>query len=812
MIVSRGIRAAIPGFIVLAAAAFLVGCSKPAADGPHDADQKSAEPGGAVRTPSTAREVLEAMIAAYRNADSYADQGTIRVFVDQAGRTIDETDSFAIALQRPDKLRLELYQARVVLDGGKLHAALDDLPGQVVVRDAPKELSLDALDRSQVLAQALGSGFARHLARLVLLLSDDPLAHLLDGAQEPELAEPGEIAGRPCYRVRIRREGQTATLWIDRESLVVRRIILPTEGLIDAAAGEVKAASMVAEFTGAALGPKIPPEAFRFEIPAGARVVGFFQPPHPADLLGKQAPEFRFVDAAGDTVGNDSLGGKVSVLEFWATESEPCRDSLPKLDAVRRKYAGNPNVVFYAVNIDPPPTTGEQLAEWLAGLGVQMPIVRDAEHSAAVAFHIPGVPTRFVLDARGVVQHYELGASPQLAAKLPETIDTLLAGGNTFEAQQQEYEEQLRQFAASLDRAESAEGEAVPAGQPLPEVDVAPRSQPQTFRLAPLWTNTELKNPGNVIALRRPDGQTGLAVVDAWRRIAELSPDGKLLAVHEPRLEPGELFNVLRSATDAEGNSYFAAVALMSGQQRFHLLDERFRLLWSFPPDALQRPHSGIADVRLADLSGDGVPRAYVGYWGDVGVHEVSLDGQRLWANRKVPNVQTMALTPPAANGTRRLLCANVTGALAVLDSEGELLPPVAVSERLIGWVVGADLTGDGQYEYCALAAEKLGENEAIGLALGGRTAGVAWTHRLPDGVNRQPVEPIVPGRLAAEGPGVWLLPGPDGSIHIVGAAGELLDRFNYGAAIQGLATTQIDGKPALVVCTAEGVAAWAVE
>jgi hypothetical protein len=69
-----------------------------------------------------------------------------------------------------------------------------------------------------------------------------------------------------------------------------------------------------------------------------------------------------------------------------------------------------------------------------------------------------------------------------------------------------------------------------------------------------------------------------------------------------------------------------------------------------------------------------------------------------------------------------------------------------------------------------------------------------------------------VAGRLASDGPGQWLLPGPDGSIHILGADGALLDKFNYGTAVQGLATTQIDGKPALIVCSAEGVAAWGIE
>ena len=59
---------------------------------------------------------------------------------------------------------------------------------------------------------------------------------------------------------------------------------------------------------------------------------------------------------------------------------------------------------------------------------------------------------------------------------------------------------------------------------------------------------------------------------------------------------------------------------------------------------------------------------------------------------------------------------------------------------------------------------------------------------------------------------GQWLLAGCDGSIHVLGADGKLIDKFNYGAEICGLAAVEIDGKPALVVATPGGVEAWRVE
>ena len=792
---------------LFATLAFATGCSQPTAEPPDGASERAEGNGEQIAMLKTGRDVLKAVAAAYQAAQTYADRGTMRYLVKQDGLTIDETEPFAIALARPDRLRLEINQAKVVFEGGTLRAALDDLPGQVVVRDGPAPLSLDALDRSQVLTPVLGQSFARHLARLVLLLADGPIEQLLEGAQEPELAEPGEIEGRKCYRVRIRRDDQVAALWVDQESFVVRRIVLPPDSLIDSSAGRVHAASLVAELTGAQLNAPIPPEAFQFEIPPGAAVVKFFQPPHPADLLGKRVPEFQFVGLDGNRVGQESLAGEVTVLAFWATQCQPCRESLPRLDAVRRQYADNARVAFYAVNIDPAETPDSVLADLFDEMGVRIPIVRDHQQVAASAFHIPGVPTLFVIDAQGIVQHYELGASPRLTIELPATIETLLAGGNTYETQQQEYERQLQQIEDSLDRAESLDDASTAV--PIPEAEIAPRSRPERFSLAPLWENTELKSPGNVLAFQGRDGRPVLAVVDAWRRIAALSLDGRVLAMHEPELESVELFNALRHAADDEGNSYFAAVALMSGQQRFHLLDEQFRLRWSFPSDALTSPHAGIADVQLGNLSGDGTLRAYVGYWGEVGVQEVSLDGQRIWGNRKVPNVQKMATTEPGPDGSRRLLCANVTGTLAVLDAHGRLAPPLAAPQHRIGWLAAADLTGDGRMEYCALAGNALGENEAVGLTVDGNSLRIAWTYRLPDGVNRQPVEPIIHGRLIAGGPAQWLLPGPDGSVHILSSDGELLDRFNYGAPLQGLGTVEIDGKPALVVCTEDGVAAW---
>jgi hypothetical protein len=69
-----------------------------------------------------------------------------------------------------------------------------------------------------------------------------------------------------------------------------------------------------------------------------------------------------------------------------------------------------------------------------------------------------------------------------------------------------------------------------------------------------------------------------------------------------------------------------------------------------------------------------------------------------------------------------------------------------------------------------------------------------------------------VAGKLTSAPRGQWVLPSADGSIHILSDEGKLIDQFNYGSALTGIAVTTIDGKPALLVATPTGIDAWQVE
>jgi thiol-disulfide isomerase/thioredoxin len=763
--------------------------------------------------PATAEDVLKRMATAYQNASSYHDNGRVRMTFERDGQTFDDSANFAVSLVRPNRIRMQVYKATVVCDGTTMRAKISELPDQVLSREAPKTLTPKSIYGNRILGKALSSGIVGPPLQSFLLLGDDPLREVLMGSPELILAEPGTIDGRDCYRVRLVRAGDAAVFWVDQQSYVLRRLEMPTEqlrqGMLEQG-GDVGRVSVVIEFHDAQLDGQVDPRTFEFEMPPGAEVVKAFVPPNPAQLLGKQMPEFNFVDLDGNSVTPESLEGKIVVLDFWASWCNPCRLSLPKMNEVYEQYKDNKNIVWLAVSIDEGPEVDDQLLrKTFEELGVNIPIARSSPQQLAILFHAMGIPTTFVIGSNGLVQDCEVGGRPEQFDVLPKKLARLLAGEDIYEEPlrkyQQQLEEQQRKAEASSD-ASSPEFSPVEEHE-IPRAAIAKRSEPKTMRLSPLWTCTEVEAPGNILVVPQATGPPRLLVVDSWKSVVEVGVDGKEIAAHDPEIGSGEILTMLRTAVGADGKRYFIVFA--STQQRFHLLDDQCDLLTSYPENALENPHSGIADVEFGDLTGDGTLKAYVGYWGVVGVQAVSLAGDRLWSNRSVANVLRMAIGSADSQGQRPLVCTNTNGSLVVIDAEGQRQDEVAVGDRLVHWIVSTDLKGDGQVQWCGLTARQLGENVAIGLNLTGEEL---WDYTLPDGVQPKPIEPIITGSLRPDGQGQWLLPGPDGSIHILAADGTPVDQFNYGAPLTGLATANLNGKPVLLVATPGRLEAWSVQ
>jgi len=95
--------------------------------------------------------------------------------------------------------------------------------------------------------------------------------------------------------------------------------------------------------------------------------------------------------------------GKVYVVEFWATWCPPCRDSIPHLTALQKKYEGR--VTFIGVSQEPvdvvkPFVTAQ--AEQM-DYTVAVDTTKKVGRGYMIAFGQGGIPHAFVVDGAGKV-------------------------------------------------------------------------------------------------------------------------------------------------------------------------------------------------------------------------------------------------------------------------------------------------------------------------------------------------------------------------------------------------------------------------
>ena len=67
--------------------------------------------------------------------------------------------------------------------------------------------------------------------------------------------------------------------------------------------------------------------------------------------VGQKAPDFQVVTESGKTITARSFGGKLLVLNFWATWCPPCVEETPSLNEMSRQMASQ-GVVVLAVSVD----------------------------------------------------------------------------------------------------------------------------------------------------------------------------------------------------------------------------------------------------------------------------------------------------------------------------------------------------------------------------------------------------------------------------------------------------------------------------
>ncbi len=133
----------------------------------------------------------------------------------------------------------------------------------------------------------------------------------------------------------------------------------------------------------------------------------------------RMAPPFTITTTEGQRLSLDELKGKVVLIDFWATWCAPCREALPRVKNIARKFEGQPLIVL-SVSLD---TDEQKWRDFIAKNEMTWPQYRDAGFTGPMAklFGVEAIPHTFTVDADGVLQDEHIGDA-DIEGKLKKLI------------------------------------------------------------------------------------------------------------------------------------------------------------------------------------------------------------------------------------------------------------------------------------------------------------------------------------------------------------------------------------------------------
>ncbi len=125
----------------------------------------------------------------------------------------------------------------------------------------------------------------------------------------------------------------------------------------------------------------------------------------PAGAGSAVAPDFSLPSRAGGVVSLKDLRGKVVMLNFWASWCGPCRQEMPLLDQMYKRYSSL-GFTLLGVNVESDTKDAEK---WLKDMPVSFPVLFDKENKVSKLYSVEAMPSTVFIDRQGNVRYLHKG-------------------------------------------------------------------------------------------------------------------------------------------------------------------------------------------------------------------------------------------------------------------------------------------------------------------------------------------------------------------------------------------------------------------
>jgi thiol-disulfide isomerase/thioredoxin len=134
------------------------------------------------------------------------------------------------------------------------------------------------------------------------------------------------------------------------------------------------------------------------------------------------APNFTLKSMSGKNLKLSEMTGNVVLINFWASWCGPCREEMPLLNALHKKYAPLGFTVL-GVNVE------EQLdgaRGFLSNVPVDFPILLDNTNKVSKQYKVVAMPTTVVVDRDGNMRYLHEGYKPGDEKKYRQMVKKLV--------------------------------------------------------------------------------------------------------------------------------------------------------------------------------------------------------------------------------------------------------------------------------------------------------------------------------------------------------------------------------------------------
>ncbi|HKQ59111.1 MAG TPA: redoxin domain-containing protein [Candidatus Eisenbacteria bacterium] len=359
-------------------------------------------------------ELLKSVVEAYKslNTRPYLLEGSINVDIRSASPRV-QTAPFLVASDGGSRLRDEVKSAAVggsIVSDGKVTYIYNGQLGQYLRREGRADSVLKGFK-----TRGVGSSLILRYqgiqqgAEDVLHRPDTTLT--VDGVKRECMVIDVTYAPNPKVNV----SAEPSTFWIDKQT----RLVLHQRSILRADApefgGKVEQEENIV-MVRASIDPKLPASLWKFEPPANAKLVKEFMQDRDAMasvFTGKPAIEFTLNDLKGQPHSLKDFRGKTVLLDFWATWCGPCRITMPQVAKIHEQYKAK-GVEVMSINIG---ETAEKAGEYMTKNGYAFTTLLDQDRGVATQYQVNGIPTLVVINPKGEVSDYLVGARDEAALK-----------------------------------------------------------------------------------------------------------------------------------------------------------------------------------------------------------------------------------------------------------------------------------------------------------------------------------------------------------------------------------------------------------